>query len=219
MNPPRHPLRRLSAATLALALCTAPLSAWAIDDTTFLSASALLQKAQNGGDEATIEANADRWLALLKADPGDPVARAYAGSAVALQATTTRLPWRKMGFAEDGLALIDKALAQLGPEHDTQLLAGTPKALLVRLTAASTFLALPSMFNRGPRGAAELQAVLKHPALGTSALGFRGAVWLRAGLTAEQDGDKAAARQWYGQVVASQAPQAAVAQAHLKALP
>ena len=75
------------------------------------------------------------------------------------------------------------------------------------------------MFNRGPRGEAELQAVLKHPALGTSSLGFRGAVWLRAGMTAEQAGDKATARQWYGQVVASQAPQAAVAQTHLKALP
>ena len=214
----RHTPPWLCAATLALALCAAPLSVLAMDDATFIDASTLLQKAQNGGDETTIEANAERWQALVKADPTDPVARAYAGSAVTMQATTTRLPWRKMSFAEDGLALIDKALAQLDPEHETQLLAGTPKALLVRFTAASTFLALPAMFNRGPRGEAELQAVLKHPALGASSLGFRGAVWLRAGLTAEKAGDKAAARQWYQQVVATQAPQAAVAQTRLKTL-
>lgn len=203
---------------LALAASLASLPARALDDATFLSATDLLQTAQSTGREADILAAAERWKALAAAEPASPLARAYAGSAIAMQSQTTSLPWRKMGFAEDGLAMIDKALALLGPEHDGQKVAGTPAALLVRFTAASTFLALPSLFNRGPRGEEQLQAVLKHPGFGASPLAFRGAVWLRAGAHAAKEGHKAAARQWFDQVVASQAPQAAAAQAQLKNL-
>lgn len=207
-------------ATLLVSLSlTLPMSAaHALDDARFQEATALLLKAQSTGEAAATQAAADRWTALAAAEPGNPVARAYAGSAVSLQATTTMLPWRKMGFAEDGLALIDKALAQLGPEHDTQRVAGTPMALLVRFTAASTFLALPGMFNRGARGEEQLRLTLEHAGFAGAPLGFKAAVWLRAGQHAAKQQRKDEARKLFERVVASQAPQAAAAQQQLKDL-
>ena len=204
--------------TLAAALAFSPLAARAVDDAAFLVATQLLQKAESSGEEGAIVAAVERWRALAAAEPAHPVLKAYAGSAVSMQANTTLLPWRKMAFAEDGLAMIDKALAQLGPEHDSQRLAGTPASLLVRFTAASTFLALPSMFNRGARGEDQLQAVLKHAGFDGASLGFKGAVWLRAGQQAAKEGRKDPARKFYEQLLAAKAPQAAVAQKLLAGL-
>ena len=195
-----------------------PLAAHALEDASFLEATALLQKAQASGEDAAVKAAAERWKALAAAEPTSPLVRAYTGSAISLQATTTLLPWRKLAFAEDGLAMIDKALALMGPEHDTEKVVGTPVAMLTRFAAANTFLALPSMFNRGPRGEQQLQAVLKHPGFAAAPLPFKGAVWLRAGTFAAQEGKKDQARQWFDQVVASNAPQAAAAQNRLKTL-
>ncbi|MFO1268343.1 MAG: hypothetical protein U1F67_17155 [Rubrivivax sp.] len=108
----------------------------------FAAAFGTLQQALNG-DSGAVEAAAARWRALSEAEPGDPVLRAYAGSATAMLARTTMLPWRKMSHAEDGLALLDKALAQLTPAHDAPAYQGVPASLATRFTAASTFLACP----------------------------------------------------------------------------
>jgi hypothetical protein len=214
-----HFMFKASATILLAASCfLLPLAAHALQDAAFLDATALLQKAQASGEEAAVKAAAERWKALAATEPASPLVRAYAGSAISLQATTTLLPWRKLAFAEDGLAMIDKALALMGPEHDTEKVVGTPVAMLTRFAAANTFLALPSMFNRGPRGEQQLEAVLKHPGFATAPLPFKGAVWLRAGAFAAKEGRKDQARQWFDQVVASNAPQAAAAQNQLKAL-
>lgn len=195
-------------AALAAALAFTPLAAMAIDDAAYLDAVALLQKAQASQQDAAIGAAVERWRALLAAEPTNPLLRAHAGAAVALQATTTMLPWRKMGYAEDGLALIDKALAQLGAEHDAQLVAGTPVALLTRFTSASTFIALPGFFNRGVRGEDLLAAVQKHPAFLTAPLPFRGSVWVTAARHAAKGGHKDEARRLLALVTQSGAPQA-----------
>ena len=92
----------------------------------------------NAGDEAAIEKSADAFSELLKAEPGNPVLLAYAGAATSMKANTTMLPWKKMRHAEDGMALLDKALALLTPAHDAPLQHGVPAALEVRFTAAST---------------------------------------------------------------------------------
>ena len=135
-----------------------------------------------------------------------------------MRARTTLLPWRKMSYAEDGLAQIDKALAMLTPGHDAPLHRGTPASLETRFVAANTFLALPAMFNRHPRGAKLLEDVLESPRFATSPLPFRGEVWLRAGLQAASGKRVDDARRWYGEVIRSGAPQAGVAQARLKEL-
>lgn len=167
------PLRPL--ATITLGWLLAHGTAHAMTDAEFLSANQAF-KAAATNDTVAIDAAAAAFAELQKAEPTHPVPFAYGGAVVARRARTTMLPWRKIGFAEDGMASIDKGLALLTPAHETDRLAGTPVALLVKFTAANTFLAVPAFFNRGARGRKLLDDVLAHPALATSAPPFREAV-------------------------------------------
>jgi tetratricopeptide (TPR) repeat protein len=184
----------------------------------FLAAARDFDAAQAGDTGALLRA-ADAFGALQRSEPGNPVLLAYTGAATAMKAATTMLPWKKLGFAEEGLAQLDKALELLTPAHDAPLYRNTPAVLETRLTAANTFLAVPGFMNRGERGAKLLQQVLDSPLLAQSPLPFRGVVWMRAGRQAQKDQRSADARRWYEQVVAQNAPQAATAQAALKDLP
>ncbi|MBL8326842.1 MAG: hypothetical protein JNJ89_17965 [Rubrivivax sp.] len=201
----------------ALAALAPPPAAQAAEPPAFAAAMAEFDRAL-GGDEAAVELAAERLGRLSAAEPTDPVLRAYAGAATALRARTTMLPWKKMRHAEDGLALLDKALAQLAAAHDAPLYRGVPASLEARFTAATTFLAMPSMFNRQARGQKLLDEVSGSPLLEGAPLPFKGAVWLRAGQEALKAEDKTAARAWFGKIAASNAPQAAQAQARLKDL-
>ncbi|MEY8877677.1 MAG: hypothetical protein AB9M60_14295 [Leptothrix sp. (in: b-proteobacteria)] len=183
----------------------------------YLAAFQTFQRAAQG-DAAAVEPAAEQLGALSRARPGDPLSLAYAGSATTLRATTTLLPWRKMSYAEDGLAQLDKALALLGPAHDVQRVRGSAVSLETRFTAARTFLALPEMFHRGARGQRLLDEVLTSPLLPSAALPLRGEVWLKAGQLAAQQQRPADARRWFGLVIAQQAPQAGQAAAQLKEL-
>jgi hypothetical protein len=178
---PRFPaspfLAALWAATLSLGLA-GPCAA-AADAASFGAASAGFSRAVDG-DEAAIAPAAEEWARLSAADPVDPVLRAYAGAATALRARTTLLPWKKMSLTEDGLALIDKALAQLTPAHDAPLYRGVPASLETRYTAASTFLALPALFNRQARGAKLLDEVIRSPLFAAAPAPFKATVWLQA---------------------------------------
>ncbi len=221
MNPlsnatPRIERRLLCIAVLGSALAGShPLPARAADTPSFESAFAEFDRALSGS-EASIDIAAERFATLSAAKPGDPVLLVYSGAATAMRARTTFLPWKKMNFAEDGLALIDKALALLTAAHDAPLHRGTPASLETRFTAASTFLALPGMFNRHARGMKLLEEVLASPLFAGAPLAFRGAVWLRAGSEALADKRPEDARRLLQQVLSSGAPQAAVAQAKLK---
>jgi hypothetical protein len=171
-----------------------------------------------GGDDGAIADSLAQWRALMAADPVNPVYRTYAGAATSMQARATAFPWKKMAYVDDGMALIDKALAQLTPAHDSQRVGNVPASLLVRFTAAGTFNALPAMFNRGDRGARLMDEVLKSPLLAASPLGFQGAVWLRAADDASRAQRADEAKQWLQKLASSGAPQAAQAQARLKAM-
>ena len=170
------------------------------------------------GDDSAVDSALAQYRALMAADPAQPVWRAYAGATTTMQARSTLLPWKKMAYADDGLAMIDKALAQLSPAHDSQRVGGVPASLLVRFTAAGTFNALPAMFNRGDRGARLMDELLKSALLAAAPLAFRGAVWLSAADDAARAQRADESRQWLHKLAASGAPQAAAAQARLKAL-
>jgi hypothetical protein len=186
-------------------------------DAAFASAFARFQQASAGESGAADDAAA-QFTRLLAAQPADPVLRAYAGAATTMRARGTLLPWRKLGHAEDGLALIDKALAQLTPAHDAPGHHGVPTSLETRFVAAGTFLGLPGMFNRGARGAKLLDEVAHSPLLDSAPLPFRGAVWLRIAQQAQADKHPAEARRWLDKVIAAGAPQAAAAQAQIREL-
>ena len=219
LSAPQRALLRLIAVALLSLVCALWLAApaRAADAAAFDAAFSEFQRA-SAGDEGAIDAAASSFEALSAAEPGDPVLLAYSGAGTAIRARTTLLPWKKMGFAEDGLARIDKALALLTPANDAPLHRGTPASLETRFAAASCFLAMPSMFNRHARGAKLLDEVLASPLLGRAPLPFRGAVWLRAGIEAAADKRPDDARRWLQQVLSSGAPQAASAQARLTEL-
>lgn len=155
------------------------------------------------GDEAAIADATERFTRLAAANPDDPVLRAYAGATTAMRARTTMLPWKKIGWVEDGLALVDKALAQLAAADDAPRHRGVSASLETRYVAANTFLALPSMFNRNERGRRLLEQVVASPLFDAQPAAFRATAWLRAGRLAEDDRQGPAARQWYERVAAS----------------
>ena len=214
-----HLLMRLTApwilgATLGLGLAT---TASAISDTQFQQAFSRFVQA-SAGDSAAIDAAAQAFQDLVKIEPANPVLHAYAGSAIAMQAGNSWLPWKKMSLAEDGLAELDKALSLLSPAHEAPVQNGTPGVLEVKFVAANTFLAVPEFMHRRERGAKLLGEVLAHPLLASAPLGFRGSVWLKAAKEASKAQKPAEAKRYLNLIVQQQAPQAAQAQALLKGM-
>ena len=154
-------------------------AAYAVPETQFQSAYAQFSQAQ-AGDSAAVDKAAETFAALLATEPGNPVLMAYTGAALSMRARTTILPWKKMGYADDGLAQIDKALSLLTPAHNAVLQNGTPGVLEARFVAANTFLAVPGFMNRGARGAKLLDEVLTSPFFEKAPAGFQNAVRQRA---------------------------------------
>jgi hypothetical protein len=207
----------VTAASLAASLVMAsPAARSAVPAQAYEAAFTQFQKAAGDGGAATIDAAAEQFGRLSADEPGDPVLLAYSGAATAMRATTTVLPWKRLAYADDGLAQIDKALTMLNTGHDALLHKNVPASLETRFVAANTFMRLPAMFNRHARGAKLLDDVLKSPLLATAPAPFRAAVWMRAADEAAANQRPDEARQWLQQVVASGAPQAARAQARLK---
>lgn len=170
------------------------------------------------GNDSAIEKSAEAFGALLKLEPANPVLMAYAGASTTMKATTTWLPWKKMSHAEDGLALLDKALALLTAAHDAALQHDVPAALEVRFVAANTFLAVPGFMNRNARGAKLLQEVLTSPLLAASPLPFQADVWLAGAGLATKEKRSEEARKYLNLVIDRKAPQMEAARAQLKAL-
>ena len=201
--------------TLATSLVCLGTAAMAAPDAQFQAAFKQFIRASSG-DESAIEPAAEAFNGLLKSEPANPVLMAYAGSATSMKATTTMLPWKKMTFAEDGLAQLDKALALLSPAHDAPIQNGTPGVLEVKFVASNTFLAVPGFMNRNERGTKLLGEVVAHPLLATAPLPFRGSVWLSAAKEANKAKNTVEAKRLLDLIVQQQAPQAPQAQALLK---
>jgi hypothetical protein len=216
MNP-NTLMRRVRQLGLAAALAGLASLAIAVPEAQFQSAFKQFLQA-SAGDSAAIEHAAEAFSGLVKTEPTNPVVLAYAGAATAMKAGTTWLPWKKMGFAEDGLAQLDKALSLLTPAHDAPVQNGTPGVLEVKFVAANTFLAVPGFMHRADRGNKLLGEVLASPLLATAPLGFKGTVWLKAADLASKANNTAEARRYLDLIVQQQAPQAAQAQVLLKGL-
>jgi tetratricopeptide (TPR) repeat protein len=205
---------KLLAASASLLLI---MSAHAAPEAQFQPAFEQFQQAIDG-NEGAIERSADAFNKLLTSEPTSPVLMAYAGAATSMKANTTLLPWKKMGYAEDGMAMLDKALAMLAPQHRAPLQHDVPATLEVRFVAANTFLAVPGFMNRGVRGARLLNEVLSNPLLAASPLQFRGDVWLAGARLAAREKRTGDARKYLDQVIQAKAPQLEAARAQLKAL-
>ena len=212
---PTFQRRVLVFAAVVLASCVATGIAIAAPDAAFDNAFRHFIVA-SGGDKSAVDPAADEFEALLKAEPANPVLMAYAGAAGAMRAGTTLMPWKKMGYAEDGLALLDKSLAMLTPAHDATIQHRTPGSLEVRFVAANAFLAVPPFMNRAARGAKLLDEVLASPLFAQAPLPFQGNVWMRAAALATKEQRPADALRFLNEVISRNAPQADKARALLK---
>lgn len=207
-------IQRLLRAACAAWLVALAGTALAAPEAQFQSAFQQFLRA-NEGDSTAITHAAEAFSGLLQAEPNNPVLLAYAGAITAMKANSTWLPWRKMAYAEDGLAQLDKALAMLSPAHDAIVQSSTPGVLAVKYVAANTFLAVPGFMHRQERGTKLLGEVLNNPLLATAPLSFRGTVWLKAAKEAIKAQNPAEAKRYLDLIVQQQAPQAAQAQALL----
>lgn len=210
-------IRRIGQLAVCAALVGLTSAAIAVPEAQFNSAFQHFLQA-NAGDTAAIEHAAEAFSGLVKSEPTNPVVLAYAGAATAMRAGTTWLPWKKMGFAEDGLAQLDKSLTLLTSAHEAPVHNGTPAVLEVKFVAANTFLAVPAFMHRQERGAKLLSDVVASPLLTSAPLGFKGSVWLKAAKEASKAQNPTEAKRYLDLIVQQQAPQAAQAQALLKDL-
>ena len=153
----------------------------------FDSAVAVFQKARAGAGSATDEAVARFERLATTATPYAPLFLAYLGAAQALQARDAWMPWSKMRAAERGLANIDKALRRLDAGHDALLLRQSPVAAETRLVAATTFVALPALFNRLDDAKTTLRAALASPAYAAAPGALRAQLHWQAALVAARD--------------------------------
>ena len=170
-----HTARFVAPWLLAAGLCVGLGQAHAVPEAQFQPAFATFMKAADGNSSA-IEQAADAFAVLLKTEPTNPVLLAYTGAATSMKANITMLPWKKMSYAEDGLAQLDKALAMLTPAHNAVVQNGTPGSLEVKLVAANTFLGVPGFMNRHERGVKLVKDLLANPALASTPASFQAAV-------------------------------------------
>lgn len=211
-----HHLFRLRGAAMVTAFALSA-AAWAVPDAQFVP---LFEQFEviNNGDTSKLEKVAEGFAALLKSEPTNPVLMAYTGTTTAMKSNTTMLPWKKMSYAEDGMAMLDKALAMLTPEHDKAIQHDTPGSLEVKLLAAKTFLNVPGFMNKGPRGTKLVNELIHSPLLAASPAGFQGVVWMTAGEVAVTEKRSADARKNFNKVIELKAPQADAARAQLTKL-
>ncbi|MDE2428467.1 MAG: hypothetical protein KGM99_07040 [Burkholderiales bacterium] len=212
-TPSRHIARQLVIVSSLLIISTG--NALAFSEPQFQSAfQQFMQPSGQGAEEHAATAFKD----LLKQEPANPLLMVYAGAATSKLAATTMFPWKKMSYAEEGLAMIDKALQLSAASTGAQTHGATPVALEVQFVASTTFLAVPGFMHRADRGSALLNGVLTDKDFDHAALPFRGAVWMHAARLALQQQRKDEARRLLNQVIQHQAPQAAAASDMLKGL-
>ncbi len=142
------------------------------------------------GDTAATRLALERFQHLVDADPLHPLYLAYLGSSYTLKARDAWMPWTRIGNAEKGLQMIDKALAMLGPDHDEQGLRGSVVSTETRLVAVSTFSEMPRFLNRRQDAKDLLAETLAAPAFDKAPGEVRGRLWLRAAELAEREEDR-----------------------------
>jgi hypothetical protein len=172
----------------------------AASDASFADA---LELYRRGADESAFNERANEaFRRLLDGDRVNPVYMAYLGSTWVIKGRDAWAPWNKLRYVDKGLALLDKSVSLLGPEHDRLVIEGLPASVRVKSVAGIAYAGLPGMFQRFDQGRDLLRAVAASPLL-ESAEGRRTAyIHYFAGNAARRDEDMADARKQYDAVLA-----------------
>ncbi len=212
----RHTIRQL-AAGLAMAFVAA--AGHAADAEAVSRARAVFIKAV-AGDGGAVKTASEQFKQLHDGEPDHVLLRAFWGTCLTLQGREAYMPWNKMRFVEDGLSQIDKALGQLTPEKDAELLGGISVGMETRLVAASTFLKLPDLFRRFDAGKRVVEEAFRNPAFAALPPYLQGRFHYQAAMVAKQEkrrADEIASLQRAVEMD-PQGPDVAEAKARLKAL-
>lgn len=163
-----------------------------------------LELYRRGADEAALNEQAhEAFQQLRDGERANPVYLAYLGSTWVIMGRDAWMPWNKLSYVDKGLALLDKAVLLLGPEHDRLVVEGLPASVRVKSVAGIAYAGLPDMFQRFDQGRDMLRALAISPLLG-SAEGQRTAyIHYFAGNAARRDKDAADARKQYQAVLAT----------------
>jgi len=181
------------------------------------AAAAVMGKA-NAGDKSLVPVAVEAFTKLNKQDPSNAVVLVNLGAVTSMMARTTMLPWKKISYAEDGMALQDKALAMLNASTEKVVYDGVETGLRVKFIAANTFVAVPSFFNRGAQGTKLMADVQSSQSFEAAPLAFKGAVWLRAAKLAAEQKKPDDAKALATKVLEANAPQADAAKSLIQTL-
>jgi len=171
-----------------LAGLAAATPAQAVAPEAVLAAKADFDRGRHADDAGAVDRAAESFKRLSEEEPANPLLRVYYGSALTLQAKHSWAPWNMMRYAESGLDAIEKSLAQLQPEHETQIYAGMPVALVTRIVALTTYVALPAMFNRLGDAKDVLQQAYLSPSFRTATPQLQASFAYQAALIAKREG-------------------------------
>lgn len=153
---------------------------------------ATFMQARAGDSSATDKAEIT-FGRLSVGNPGDPLARAYHGAALTLQGRDAWMPWTKMKKVEQGLAQLDKALAQITAAQEQSPAGQLSAAMETRMTAIGTFIALPGMFHRLESARAVIKQTLNHPGFAMVPKAQQAQIYSWAAEAAEKSGEKSEA--------------------------
>ena len=180
-------LRRVVAAALTLlSVAAAPSTPADEPAAAFAAAQAEFERGLAGESGANDRAH-ERFRRLVEQEPGNPLYVAYYGSTFAILGKGAWAPWNKMKLTERGLGLLEKAVSLLAPEQDRATVRGVPVSEEVRLTAASTFLAVPGLFHRTEAARLVLADALASPAFAATPPPVQARLLAQAALLAQRD--------------------------------
>lgn len=188
--------------------------------TAFLSAQEQFEKGLRG-TKSDNEKAAEQFEKLVAESPNNPLFLAYYGSTFTIKANHAFLPWQRLKLGDKGLDMIDKALKQLTPEHETTLVRGVPLSVETRLVAINTFLEVPDVFfHRYEPGKQLLQETMASPAFANAPPIIQARFHYQAAFVAQKSKDKTAEVQALKKTLEldPQGKDAPAAQARLKEL-
>lgn len=126
---------------------------------------------------------------LLQQEPDNPLLLVYYGSSETTLGKYAWMPWNKLSHVNDGIARIERALRLVGES-------AVPSLREVQLVAASTYVALPEMFNTFDSGKKLLAELLSVRQQNNWTDRFLYSLYRAAARAAERDGDKAVKAKW-----------------------
>ena len=97
---------------------------------------------------------------LLHQYPDDPLLTAYYGSAMALKARDTWLPWHRTDFTQQGIENLNKALSRISKRSYSTPYYGLDEGIYIQSLAAMTFINMPPYFHQSSRGYALLKDIM-----------------------------------------------------------